>query len=383
MSNVYEQRLKEMESHWVQDSQKGFTNLPDGVYLCKLQDIRLEESNNTGNLQIVSEWLVFDTENSGDVIYIYTPIEGEYGPSLTRQFIESLNYEFPNDPEKIPDIINDLLNVTPAVRIKLTTKKERQNKKILAVIDDSELPLSSDSAFSKEDEDVEEPELNNNEEEEETNNDSTWREGERCLVDYDGTAFAGTITSINQEYETAVIYFDDETQAEHAFSEMVEIEEETNDDDFALFSSLQALAIAYGLQADIRNCKTLAEITSALSNTKWKEENLDQNEIELLKSVNITTIPTVSQSKSTVKKSVTKKKAVTEEPVIFNFEDVIQFLKRKGITVPRERSKKALFERLDEYEWDATASDHEGNLILSSDEINILKSVGITVINCD
>lgn len=58
-----------------------------------------------------------------------------------------------------------------------------------------------------------------------------WEVGNRVQVDYDGEMYAGEITAIDEEAETATVSFDDGSEANHGFAELVAEEGEESPDE--------------------------------------------------------------------------------------------------------------------------------------------------------
>lgn len=133
MSENLSSFLASMESQWKERSKASkerpsFENLPDGRYLTKVADGRVEESQASGRPQTCLEFVVVSGDQEGEIIRHYTGLNQETSLEFLARDIAAFGY----DPEEVrfsqlPALLEEIAGRESYVKVRLRTKGEFQN----------------------------------------------------------------------------------------------------------------------------------------------------------------------------------------------------------------------------------------------------------------
>jgi len=138
-------KLKKIKSGWADSEQSykemfGASDLPEDVYVMKLQTCELSESA-TGNLRIKRSHVVIEGDYKGVVVPDGLNLEGElksgtHASVFVRRWLEMLDIEVPDDPEDIEGILEEIQDANPVVKARITHSGDFTNVNLVSVIDD-------------------------------------------------------------------------------------------------------------------------------------------------------------------------------------------------------------------------------------------------------
>lgn len=139
----YRERLESMRETWDENSHRGGVGVPDGVYNCRLQNIKVDESQSE-KLMVHAEYLIYEGEQASQVIHQFISLETEWGPSRVRQTLERLDWTFPDDPVELEETLASVADAAPACRVRVSTKTtnvgEFTNVAVMRRLEDGDLP---------------------------------------------------------------------------------------------------------------------------------------------------------------------------------------------------------------------------------------------------
>lgn len=137
----FKERLEAMNETWSQRKDANVGGVAPGTYNARLQSAVLG-MNSKDEMQAVVEYLVMEGEQAGNVARDYMQLETEKGPAFFRKFLEMLGYECPDDPKEIEDLLAQITASAPAVKIKVTPRKDSDftNLRLLRRLDDDDVP---------------------------------------------------------------------------------------------------------------------------------------------------------------------------------------------------------------------------------------------------
>lgn len=131
----------------------------DGVYTAKLIRAEMGESQGSGRLQVAMRAVISSGEYKGENVNWYPGLETEDNIMYFQRDLVRLGKEVPDDPSDLEDVLKELEEEEPTIRIQLKTKGEYQNVRILKLVgadeeDEAESEEPSDEEAETEAEDT-------------------------------------------------------------------------------------------------------------------------------------------------------------------------------------------------------------------------------------
>ncbi len=190
----------------------GFNPLPDGDYQFRIESAKIESSKTSQRLQI--NWglqVVTPEEHVGKTHHKYDGLNTEDSLAWTKGNLETLGQEIPDDVDDLPATLANCVGVIVSTTI--LTKNDMQNTYFNEVVEE----MAEDADADVEGTGDEAPEEGAEEEVE-------IEEGASVEVDFDGTAYPGTITEIGDD--ACTVTFDDGEVVEVKNEDLVILAEE-------------------------------------------------------------------------------------------------------------------------------------------------------------
>jgi hypothetical protein len=179
-------RLAQLRKQWKKSKKEkenrfGAENLEDGTYLAQLRTCKIKESSTSGKLMIAREHVLLEGEHEGMVIFDNMQLEHEVGMIFIRRWLEMLGHEEPENPDDLPEILEEIQEASPRVTIR--TKKNEgfpPNVNVIGVDDGDgeEVEEETEEEEEKEEEGEVEEEEEGKEDEEEAKKEEEEEEGE-------------------------------------------------------------------------------------------------------------------------------------------------------------------------------------------------------------
>jgi len=148
-------KLKSMQSGWKQsssqyDSMFGASDIPEDVYVLKLQECKLGESDG-GGIYVRREHVVLEGDHKGVVIGDVLMLSTETGPVYVRRWLKMLEIEIPENLEDLEELLAELKDAAPVVKARVTQSSSNDgrqftNVRILSVLGDDGEELEEEGA---------------------------------------------------------------------------------------------------------------------------------------------------------------------------------------------------------------------------------------------
>ena len=135
----YTQRLSNMkdaydESQNQYDSMFRGVKIPAANYLARLQSAKVTESKSSGKLMVSREHIITDGEYKGMVVYDNIMLETPMGFTFARRWFDMMGYNQPENPKEIPDLVEEMANEAPDVKIRIKHSGDFINVSVIEVI---------------------------------------------------------------------------------------------------------------------------------------------------------------------------------------------------------------------------------------------------------
>lgn len=117
---------------------QGFSTWEDGKYAGRLVGAEITESESSGRLQVVFSFQNEDVEKE-DIHKKFCGLDAENNPDclkFLRKDIEEMGYNPPENMNKLPALLEEMVSDGPVVRLQLKTKGEFQNTYINGVVEE-------------------------------------------------------------------------------------------------------------------------------------------------------------------------------------------------------------------------------------------------------
>lgn len=127
--------LRALSGAWKTAEPRSFTTTPDGDYLAKIIDMRVDLSKKN-RLQVVTIFKVQDGLYKGSEVYRFDGIDSDVSMSWCKGYFDTLGIDAPENIEELPDVLADFVaNDESVYNITLKTKDEFQNTMVKGVND--------------------------------------------------------------------------------------------------------------------------------------------------------------------------------------------------------------------------------------------------------
>lgn len=159
----FDKKLAKAMKNWkkAKERKPSFENVvTDGVYTAKLVRAEMGESQGSGRLQVSMRAVIAGGEYKGENVNWYLGLETEDNIMFFQRDLVRLGKEVPDDPTDLEDVLKELEDEKPTMRIQLRTKGEFQNVRILKLVG-----AEDEETESETEEEAEEPEEEESDEE--------------------------------------------------------------------------------------------------------------------------------------------------------------------------------------------------------------------------
>ena len=139
----FSDKLDGMKQNW-EDSQNQYDSMFGGVkidageYIARVQGAKVTESKASGKLMIRREHLIVEGANKGAVIFDMLMLETPMGLTFVRRWFEQMGYESPSDPSDIEEIVEAIAEEAATVKIAVKHSGDFINVAVIEVIADDE-----------------------------------------------------------------------------------------------------------------------------------------------------------------------------------------------------------------------------------------------------
>lgn len=221
-SGTIDEQLNEVfEEAWDGVDPKSFDELPDGNYETRLLAALINNAQTSGRLQCSWEAIVLGGDQKGRHIFKHDGLDTEDGLAYFQGNLAKLGYEKPKSKKALVKLLEEMIDAPTYVLIRLSTRKRKvegelteiQNKRFIKALD-------SDNV----EDEFEEDELTSTMGSAEEGEDN-WSKGDEVQTDLDGTTYAGTIKSIDDDAQTACVHFEDGDELDIDLDKLEEIPE--------------------------------------------------------------------------------------------------------------------------------------------------------------
>jgi len=128
--------LKKLEEFW-DTPEKTWGDVPDGPYQVKIESAVLNESKASGRLQVSFQFNVLEGDFINRKIFKHSGLDNESNIAYFRGDIGKLGHEWPETPEGLEPILNELLDSCAEIKVKTSARdgQEYTNVYITRAID--------------------------------------------------------------------------------------------------------------------------------------------------------------------------------------------------------------------------------------------------------
>lgn len=134
----FDKKLKGLKKDWKEATKRtpefGEFPLEDGRYVSNVTGAELGESN-SGRLQAVLTYTVAEGESEGVECKSYHGLDNENGIFYFQQTLARLGKEIPEDPAELEDVLAEIADEQPLIKMKVVTKGEFTNVYIDKLLD--------------------------------------------------------------------------------------------------------------------------------------------------------------------------------------------------------------------------------------------------------
>lgn len=121
-------KLAGMKSKWNSAKKKAgemqeYVNLPDGFYVAKISQAKIEESSN-GRPQIRWEYTVLEGDSKGESQPDWDGLDREESFVWLQRKLARLGKEVPEDPDELEAVLKEIVKEGARLRIRVKTKKK-------------------------------------------------------------------------------------------------------------------------------------------------------------------------------------------------------------------------------------------------------------------
>lgn len=164
-------RMKKMKSAWKKaEVREGYSNIPDGDYVAKIESATLGLSPKSNEPRIEWKMVILNEDAAGKKLVKWSNMATEENFEWAKGDIARLELEIPDDPTELPDTLAEAVGLIIEVNCK--TKDDFQNIYFNGVLEDydeeAEEEEEGDEEEETEEEETEEEESDEDEEEEES-----------------------------------------------------------------------------------------------------------------------------------------------------------------------------------------------------------------------
>lgn len=135
-------RLSKMKSGWLSSEQQykemfGAADIPEDVYVAKLQDCELTESS-SGKLRIKREHVIMEGEHKGVPIRDGLNLENELGLVFCRRWLNMIGADVPENPEELETLLAEIKEAAPVCKIRVRHSGDFTNVDVISVVGDAD-----------------------------------------------------------------------------------------------------------------------------------------------------------------------------------------------------------------------------------------------------
>lgn len=130
---------------WGETEEQAFGDVPDDLYICKINKAAIAPSKNSGRLQVGWDLIIISGETTGDQfkgrhIFKYDGIDNPDSRGWFRSGLTRLGVDWPASAKELPNTLETLLDTHCEVRAKTKEGNDRQNYYFNRAVDDAEVP---------------------------------------------------------------------------------------------------------------------------------------------------------------------------------------------------------------------------------------------------
>lgn len=170
-------KLSQLTKMWktVKPASPSFSVVPDGEYVASLESMDIQESKNSGRLQVVSTYKIADGEHEGSIVKRFDGLDNETSIGYFKGYCEIIGMDVPSDISTLQTAMNkfvsdndDLFNIVVKTKDKYANvyvngvsdfvKEDEESSDDQEASDESDSEESDDFEVVEEEEDEEEDE---------------------------------------------------------------------------------------------------------------------------------------------------------------------------------------------------------------------------------
>lgn len=216
-----EDALAELHEQWAEIEEPAGIDVPDGRYIAEIKEATLNRSKNSGRLQVSWQLAIAEGEYKGRYLFKHDGLDSATGLSFFRGSLARLGMDWPDSPDEIPGVLEQLVGTFAQVTTKTKDGAEIQNTYFTRGLPDynsdgngdageDDEPATPASRASKKPH-AKKPKSKDDDDGEETETSVSIEVDMKVRADYDGEESVGKVTEVDAEEQTATVLFDDGT----------------------------------------------------------------------------------------------------------------------------------------------------------------------------
>lgn len=218
IGDVDEQLSAMFDDSWGNSQPKEFVDVPNGTYQTRIIAAFVNNAKSSGRLQCTWEMVILDGEQRARHLFKHDGLDNEDSIGYFKGTLSTLGYDEPADSDALKATLAEIVEAPTYAVARVSSKKRkvdgemvtRSNTRIIRALDSDDVTddlEEEDLASFIQDYDPAEEMEPAASEEDLADGDIVYEKGDRVTKDFDGEAYAGTITRMKGD--SATIKFDD------------------------------------------------------------------------------------------------------------------------------------------------------------------------------
>jgi hypothetical protein len=139
------------DEDWADTEEQGFSEVPDGNYIVKINKAVINNAKSSGRLQVSWEMTVVceadgsDSEFKGRKIFKHDGINNSDARGWFKSGLARLGVMWPKKAAKLPKTLEELIDTHAEIKVKTKEESDFVAKNFVRAVDESEIPDADDS----------------------------------------------------------------------------------------------------------------------------------------------------------------------------------------------------------------------------------------------
>lgn len=113
-----EDELQGLDGKWKETAAGGGVQLPDGIYVLRINSAAIGKSQSSGRLQVAVNLTVVIGDHAGKTFTNYQGLDNEKSIGFFKDFMKRLEFAIPDKVSELPGVLPRMVGVTAEAQIK-------------------------------------------------------------------------------------------------------------------------------------------------------------------------------------------------------------------------------------------------------------------------